>query len=58
MMWLILSALILSSCGYKKQAKEVTKDFFSAIKNEKEEKIAYSGRYPFTHSGDIRSVRW
>ena len=40
MMWLILSALILSSCGYKKQAKEVTKDFFSAIKNEKEEKMA------------------
>ena len=20
--------------------------------------VAYSGRYPFTHSGDIRSVRW
>ena len=20
--------------------------------------IAYSGRYPFTNSGDIRSVRW
>lgn len=39
-MWLILSALILCSCGYKKQAKEVTKDFFSAIKNEKEEKMA------------------
>lgn len=30
----------LVSCGYKKQAKEVTQEFFSAIKNEKEEKMA------------------
>ena len=29
----------LVSCGYKKEAKEVTQDFFSAIKNNKEEKM-------------------
>lgn len=35
---LVLSANFLVSCGYKKEAKEVTQDFFSAIKNNKEEK--------------------
>ncbi|ALJ43034.1 hypothetical protein [Bacteroides thetaiotaomicron] len=38
-MWLILSTLVLCSCGYKKEAKEVTQNFFSAIKNNKEEKM-------------------
>ena len=32
---LVLSANFLVSCGYKKEAKEVTQDFFSAIKNNK-----------------------
>lgn len=36
---LVLSANFLVSCGYKKEAKEVTQDFFSAIKNNKEEKM-------------------
>lgn len=31
---------MLVSCGYKKQATEVTQNFFSAIKNDKEEKMA------------------
>ena len=39
-MCLILTALVFSSCGYKKEAIEVTQNFFSAIKNEKEEKMA------------------
>ena len=39
MVWLIMSVLILCSCGYKKEAKEVTRNFFSAIKNEKVEKM-------------------
>lgn len=37
--YFLLSANVLVSCGYKKEAKEVTQDFFSAIKNEKEEKM-------------------
>lgn len=32
-------AIGLVSCGYKKEAKEVTQDFFNAIKNDKEEKM-------------------
>lgn len=32
-------SLVFVSCGYKKEAKEVTQDFFSAIKNDKEEKM-------------------
>ena len=40
-------------------------DYVNRINNERRQKgkkpfkpIAYSGRYPFTNSGDIRSVRW
>lgn len=40
MMWLIISALVLSSCDYKNEAIEVTHNFFDAIKNEKEEMMA------------------
>lgn len=36
---LAVITLELVSCGYKKEAKEVTQDFFSAIKNDKEEKM-------------------
>lgn len=36
---LVLYVSFLASCSYKKEAKEVTDDFFSAIKNDKEEKM-------------------
>ena len=36
------------------------KDFITELGMQKSSAwlIAYSGRYPFTNSGDIRSVRW
>lgn len=36
---LALSTNFLVSCGYKKKAKEVTQDFFSVTKNDKEKII-------------------
>lgn len=39
LMFLSVVAVGLVSCGYKNEAKEVTRYFFSAIKNDKEEKM-------------------
>ena len=36
---LALSTNFLVSCGYKKKAKEVTQDFFSVTKNDKEKMV-------------------
>lgn len=38
-MLLSVVAVGLVSCGYKNEAKKVTQDFFSAIKNDKEDKM-------------------
>ena len=38
---LALSTNFLVSCGYKKKAKEVTQDFFSVTKNDKEKWLNY-----------------
>ena len=47
----LIHIYFLVSCGYKKEAKEVTQDFFSAIKNNKEEKMVelYPEAVSYTH---------
>ena len=39
-LFLIIAVTLCSSCGHKKEAKEVTQNFFRAIKNDKEEDMS------------------
>ena len=45
---LAIATVVFASCNkYNNSSNEVISNNY-----------AYSGRYPFTNSGDIRSVRW
>ena len=53
--------LMITDCPwllYEPNEKEGKKLLEEIMKGGNLGQYAYSGRYPFTNSGDIRSVRW
>ena len=51
---------VLLNLSIKSQTKSasVQNRILRRIVEKRQAQAAYSGRYPFTNSGDIRSVRW